>query len=266
MLKKSDIQLVVCDLDGTLLKKDETLDSHIIEILKNDDYLFTLASGRNRVLIQKYIKDLDIQIPYIANNGAEIIQNNHTLYQKNIVVEELEILLKLAIQSNLECLINCEDRIFTIGNIHLMSKFRNRFLNLLPILDNAEVSEVLNYGVQKVMFHNENISVLDEFSSQVNFLCQNTICARAEGVSYCAKHKYADKGNALRKLTEILDVDINKVLVFGDNYNDLNLFETAKWSVAMDNAEEILKRRATFITKSNDENGVSLFLKNIPIE
>ena len=266
MLKKSDIQLVVCDLDGTLLKKDETLDSHIIEILKNDDYLFTLASGRNRVLIKKYIKDLDIQIPYIANNGAEIIQNDQTLYQKNIVVEELEVLLKLAIQYNLECLINCENRIFTIGNIHLMSKFRNRFINLLPILDNAEISEVLKYGVQKVMFHHENISVLDEFSSQVNFFCQNTICARAEGVSYCAKHKYADKGNALRKLTEILDVDINKVLVFGDNYNDLNLFKTAIWSVAMDNAEEILKKRATFITKSNNENGVSLFLKNIPTE
>lgn len=82
MLKKSDIQLVVCDLDGTLLKKDETLDSNILKIIKNGDYLFTLASGRNRALIKKYINELDIQIPYIANNGAEIIKNNQTLYQK----------------------------------------------------------------------------------------------------------------------------------------------------------------------------------------
>ena len=264
MLKKSEIQLVVCDLDGTLLKKDETLDSCIKDVLKNnDDYLFTLASGRNRVLIKKYIKELDIQIPYIANNGAEIIQRNQTLYQKNIVEEDLEVVLKLAIQYNLECLINCEACIFTIGDIHLMNKFRNRFINLLPIFDHAEISEVLKYGVQKIMFHHENMSVLDEFSSQVNFLCQNTICARAEGVSYCAKHKYADKGNALQKLVKILDVDINKVLVFGDNYNDINLFKIAKWSVAMDNAEEIVKKKADFITKSNEDNGVSLFLKKI---
>lgn len=178
-------------------------------------------------------------------------------------MNELELLLNLAIQYDLECLINCEDRIFTIGCIHLMSKFRNRFISLLPIFDRAQVFDILKYGVQKVMFHHENISLLDEFSSQVNLLCPNTVCARAEGTSYCAKHKHADKGSALIKLVEILNVDIDKVLVFGDNYNDLNMFEIAKWSVAMDNSEEVLKSKATFITKSNEENGVSSFLESI---
>ena len=42
----------------------------------------------------------------------------------------------------------------------------------------------------------------------------------------------------------------------GDGMNDLSMIEYAGLGVAMANAEPLVKEKADFITKSNDEDGV----------
>jgi hydroxymethylpyrimidine pyrophosphatase-like HAD family hydrolase len=50
-------------------------------------------------------------------------------------------------------------------------------------------------------------------------------------------------------------------LCFGDDYNDLNMFEVCETSVAMGNGIKELKDIATYITQDNDRDGVALFLQ-----
>mgnify|MGYP003377316773 CR=1 FL=1 len=232
MLKKSKIRLMVSDLDGTLLQSDGRLDPNISSEIENNRCLFTIASGRNKALIKSYVRELNIGIPYIANNGAEIVLGNKIIYQKSIVRKELMYILKLAERLEIECLINCDKCVYTMGAVNYMRVFAERFDGILPVLSDVDP------GI-------------------------NTACSKSEGDFYCAKHMEADKGNALKRLCKILRINLDEVLVFGDNYNDLGMFEVAKYSVATENAEEIVKKRSTFITKSNDESGVSYFLKNV---
>ena len=42
----------------------------------------------------------------------------------------------------------------------------------------------------------------------------------------------------------------------GDGYNDLTMIETAGLGVAMENAQPLVREKADFITKSNDDDGV----------
>ena len=49
---------------------------------------------------------------------------------------------------------------------------------------------------------------------------------------------------------------------FGDGENDLILIENAGIGVAMDNAIESVKEEASFITLSNDNDGVAEYLEN----
>ena len=42
----------------------------------------------------------------------------------------------------------------------------------------------------------------------------------------------------------------------GDGYNDLTMIETAGLGVAMKNAQPLVREKADFITKSNDDDGV----------
>ena len=46
------------------------------------------------------------------------------------------------------------------------------------------------------------------------------------------------------------------VVVFGDGHNDISMVKQAPISIAMGNAIDKLKEHATFITKSNKEDGI----------
>lgn len=69
------------------------------------------------------------------------------------------------------------------------------------------------------------------------------------------------KAKALSIMARYYDVPINRTVAVGDAYNDVPMFKTAEISVAMANAPEDIKERATFVTtKTNREGGVSEFI------
>lgn len=47
--------------------------------------------------------------------------------------------------------------------------------------------------------------------------------------------------------------------------NDLEMMESAYYSFAMGNAEDKIKEKARFVTKTNDENGVIEAIKELAI-
>ena len=51
-----------------------------------------------------------------------------------------------------------------------------------------------------------------------------------------------------------------RLVVFGDGKNDIDMFELADESYAVQNAHEDLKKYATAIISSNDEDGVAKWL------
>ena len=67
------------------------------------------------------------------------------------------------------------------------------------------------------------------------------------------------KSRAVMRLKEYLGCD--RVVVFGDQNNDIDMFEAADEAYAVENAVEELKAVATGIIASNDEDGVANFLR-----
>lgn len=76
-------------------------------------------------------------------------------------------------------------------------------------------------------------------------------------------HKEAQKGNALKKVQEIYSIKPEETMAFGDYLNDLELFDYAAFSFAMDNAHQEVKEKANFQTASNDDLGVEKILKKL---
>ena len=70
--------------------------------------------------------------------------------------------------------------------------------------------------------------------------------------------KSASKANALMQLKAFLSCD--RVVAFGDGKNDIDLFEAADEGYAVSNANEDLKKIATGIIMSNNEDGVAKWL------
>lgn len=70
----------------------------------------------------------------------------------------------------------------------------------------------------------------------------------------------ASKANAIKQLQKLLGCD--RVVVFGDGRNDIDMFELADESYAVQNADEQLKSYATAVISSNDEDGVAHWLED----
>lgn len=259
--KLKGIKLIVADLDGTLLKSDKSLDDNIKDVISGQDYKFTIASGRSMVLVKKFISELNIDLPYITNNGAEIYQNDACVKQYSIPDEEVRFILNLVQKFDLECHANAENCIYTMGKIDLILPFRKRFEGVLPIVDNASVNAVCANTINKIMCIDKDLNKVQEFVNKINLYCEHVHCERAEGNAFVMVNRQASKGLALKNLLKFLHISSEEVVVFGDNYNDVSMFEAAKYSVCMENADKDVKDKATFICSSNDMNGVSDFIQ-----
>ena len=78
-----------------------------------------------------------------------------------------------------------------------------------------------------------------------------------------AFHQHANKGNMVKKLVDRLNFSLNKTMVFGDYLNDLDMFQVAGYSVAMENALPEVKESADQIIGPNSEGAVLNFLEYI---
>ena len=70
--------LYVSDLDGTLLRSDETISDYtcsVINKLTQSGMLFSYATARSYVTAKKVTKGLGAKIPLIVYNGAFVIDN-----------------------------------------------------------------------------------------------------------------------------------------------------------------------------------------------
>ena len=103
----ADLRLIVADLDGTLLDDEKQLDAGIVDVIKElekRDIMFTLASGRNIHIMQPYLKELSLQLPFIANNGANMFQGDACIYEKSMESEELAFAFQQLQQQDIPCI------------------------------------------------------------------------------------------------------------------------------------------------------------------
>lgn len=67
--------------------------------------------------------------------------------------------------------------------------------------------------------------------------------------------KNASKSNAIKQLQALQKCE--KIVAFGDGKNDIDMFEIADEAYAVQNAHPDLKKYATAIISSNDDDGVA---------
>ena len=110
----------------------------------------------------------------------------------------------------------------------------DKIKNLIPIIEKIENVEIKN----------RHKSLLDD-----RFKDDNTIFCDIANIN-------SNKGNAVKKLLEILNIKKEETIALGDDNNDLSMFEQVGRKVAMNNAIDLVKEKADEITLSNDEDGV----------
>lgn len=109
----------------------------------------------------------------------------------------------------------------------------------------------------KFMISAEEKQLSDAISKISSEYYSNYTLVRSTPYFFEVLNKSASKGSSLLLLMNKLGVDKQEVMCIGDQNNDISMFDTAGVCIAMENATDELKSRATFITSCNNSDGVA---------
>ena len=260
------------DLDDTLLDKDKKIHPKTIErikALRNNNIQIVLISGRHLFEIMPYAKELSLsKNDYIvAGDGAYIYDGfGKKCILKNLIPFGLLKSLSKVEEMNLFVVANHADFICN-------SAPENRRLidNLIAICQTSQ-------KIKKIQISKKRLWILKFFKIEKIFLKGMGLKSdKTPPVDSLLKfsvviydyftellEQKAGKYNALKFLSESGRIDsLQKVVFFGDSYNDLECFEKLPSAVAVNNAIPEILEKAFFITNSNNEDGVGVAIDKL---
>ena len=198
----ADIRLVVADLDGTLLDDEKQLDAGIVDVireLEKRNIMFTLASGRNVHIMKPYLKELSLQLPFIANNGAHMFQGNTCIYEKSMESEELVFAFMQLQQQDIPCIAYTNDVVFTTSlQDARLQFFLNRLRGKTMMKQIVDYREMLEQAIFKVVMVAKNANVMEPVLHTINAHCESLHAVRSIHDHACGCDKGKDAGTTDR--------------------------------------------------------------------
>lgn len=262
------IKIISMDFDGTLLtsakKITDRMKKCLIE-LKNKSYTIVGVTARN-LLSVKNILDVSLFDYIILNNGTEIY------YVRNDKVESVSSIDKNLAEKIYNLFSNKANEIdfCTSYNYLIKSNEKGDNRSFVKYIDgpnevNDSISRMNVFFENNIELENSRKMIENTFDNIDVVKMIDTDKANSR-MWLTINPKNVNKLSTLEKICRDLNCSLDEVIFFGDGENDLVLIENVGIGVAMDNAIEIVKEKSSFITLSNDEDGISEFLeKNLKL-
>jgi Cof subfamily protein (haloacid dehalogenase superfamily) len=259
------IKLVISDVDGTLLTKDKTLtDGAVAAVrrLREAGIGFTIVSSRPTIGMGFLLGPLAITLPVGSFNGSSIVDPDLKPIEAHLIPAD-------TVRRALDVFREFGTDIWLFTN--------EQWLTRNP--DGEYVGHE-----QRAIKHDPTI--VGDFAPYLSRACKivgassdAARLARCEAAMKEAVGKQAtavrsqtyyldvtppghDKGTFVEAMAKRLGVFTADVAVIGDMQNDLPMFAKSGLSIAMGNASDDVKARATYVTASNEDEG---FAKAIEI-
>lgn len=288
------IKAIVCDMDGTLLRADHTIDAdtrNLLIGLQESGVKLILASGRSYIrLMPDALKlKMDQFGGYLIDvNGSSVYDFSSAERIRLGLMEESDIqdLNNIFKNFNVEIIYSQDAALYTYlpepifdlkkrirGEMRLPDDYpwvggmygwlcdmRDGYPEQHLILDLDEAPKHCNkVTITQDPHYMETLrKELDFFDLEKDYELVFSDERKLE-----INKKGINKGNALNVLLEKLAISNDEIAVFGDSENDLSMLQGRSFSFAMDNALPNAKNAAAFITRSNDEAGVHYGLKKL---
>lgn len=263
--------LYVSDLDSTLLNSKAQLSSFTIQTLNaltKKGLMFSFATARSAVTATAVTKGLEGDTPIIVYTGTfmvdrhtreRIVSNFMTQEEINVVKKAVE---KFSLIPIVYAFVGEEEKFIydpsaVSGNVLRFVKTREDDSRRTESTGGFEGSLMGDVFYFSYMEPKEELAPVYEFlKDKCNCLFQPD--NYTDNWFLEIMPRAATKANAAQKLKELTGAD--KLVVFGDGYNDIDMFKAADEAYAVSNAVDELKEIATGIIDSCDQDGIAKWL------
>ena len=266
LISMLNIKLIFIDSDYTLKKSDGIISDRVKKAIEENRKIgnkIIICTARPRYQTLDVMKEAGADSIIISSNGSEIYDVSdkriifHSFIDKDIVNE----LVKYAFSRDIRLILTTEN------NEYVTKEIRNPYQILLS---NTKYTEDLTecsikqcmfidrksdeiYEIRNILSKNDKLHIVDEISDDSSYKEKWFSVANSD----------CSKGNALMIVSKYLNIPIENTIAIGNDKNDISMFEAAGLSVAVANASDDIKSKVDYITLSNDEDGVAIFLETL---
>ena len=214
--------------------------------LKEKGYKTFICTGRAPFYASRLFGNLVSGI--ISCNGRYILYEGKKLYSRAFTKEQLDYYVHKLDQGKLGAMFVSDDKAL---KYHLNQK--------------QEVDLEKEYGIEHLvdslegdfytfdMFYQSQ----EHYQTMVEIFKEDLIINDHGGMGSCDCSTIEfDKGSAIAYLLDYFHIDKDNAYAFGDGYNDQAMFREVGHGIAMGNAVDVLKEKATYITDDFDQDGI----------
>ena len=263
-------KIIFSDIDGTLLStKNNVSDFTTQQIQKIKNTIpFILISARMPKSMKYLQTALQIENePIICYNGALIQHQGKTIFSETIPASVLEKIYETSLDYNINLGLYYDDEWYVEVDSERVQK---EIFNTKAIPVFSPITNIINQWkstakeAHKIMCMGKEKNIDDIFAVLTANFKDVLHIYRSNATLIEIASKKVSKLSGIKKILETFyPFNIDEVVAFGDNYNDMEMIAEVGCGVAMGNARQEVKEIADKITTNNTDNGVAVFLKEL---
>lgn len=232
---------IIFDLDGTAFPntKEARISRDLIKTIRTAQRKFVLSAATGRVLdlCRPVLKELEIRDLSIISGGTQII---------NPLTEEIiweEVISQQEVKEIIEILKPFPYEIFFSDEMSSTTAERKK----------PQVERFINV---KYVCLEDSYKIIEKLKALTLIVPHKVRSWKRGAYDIHITNAKATKSHAIEILLEKLDLKKDEVIGVGDSDNDLPIFESVGFKVAVGNATKILKEKADYIAPSVEEDGL----------
>jgi Cof subfamily protein (haloacid dehalogenase superfamily) len=247
--------LIFLDLDNTVLYQGKPAKGIIetINLLKQNNHIVVIATGRNPNLIYGVDKLLGIENMVLANGGFVIFDNK--IIRENYIDNQV-----------VKRMMDCADK----EGFDLVVEYLDEYISYRKDT-NASDEFSKNYNLHKAVLDHTfypkrkvfaMLVFKDEVVEKISHLFPELQFNRSSHYGYDINPSGELKAEGIRKVIDYLNYPKDQIYAVGDSFNDMTMLKAVKHGIAMGNAVEPLKEIAEYVTTDVNDFGVHNAMKH----
>ncbi|WP_100065532.1 HAD family hydrolase [Miniphocaeibacter massiliensis] len=260
-------KIIACDMDETFLNDQSEIPDNNLNIVKilDEEYgiKFVPASGRGHYSLQNEIRwlgyDKKDKEYIIGLNGATITEANsgEILYFKGLDYKIAKELFEFGKNEDI-CI-----EIYTSDNLYVynLSEDEKEYMlkkdiKWIDIVEDS-IDFLKNENIAKVLFQKTDMEFLKNLKKNIIEVINHEVSITYSSNRYLEFNSpRVNKGEGIKNLCEILNINKEEVIAIGDNHNDIDMLKVAGLSISVSNAVDEVKEMVDYIGKYNNNDGI----------
>jgi Cof subfamily protein (haloacid dehalogenase superfamily) len=258
------IRLVIADVDGTLVTQQKELTERAraaVGKLHDKNIQFAITSGRPPRGMKMLIEPLQLKAPVAAFNGGLLVTPALKVLREHFLPEAAaRKSVEIIRAHHLDVWVYTDAGWFTPDR-HGPHVDREEWTVKFPPTVVASIDDQLARAV-KITGVSDDYDAVARCEQDVRKECGSQVsAARSQPYYLDVTHPKANKGTVVDLLAEMLKVPPEHIATIGDMPNDVLMFQRSGVSIAMGQSSDEVKRAATYVTESNEQEGFALAME-----